>query len=51
MIVEEKIVSGLNDLNVYVDFMIGSSDLIIYGIFEDGLKELVFENGNWVLIF
>ncbi|HDH6985084.1 TPA: aminopeptidase [Staphylococcus aureus] len=46
MTVEEKIASGLNDSNVHVDFMIGSSDLTIYGIFEDGSKELVFENGN-----
>lgn len=46
MTVEEKIASGLNDSNVHVDFMIGSSDLTIYGIFEDGSKELVFENGK-----
>ncbi len=45
MTVEEKIASGLNDSNVHVDFMIGSSDLTIYGILEDGSKELVFENG------
>ena len=25
--------------------MIGSSDLTIYGILQDGSKELVFENG------
>lgn len=51
MTVEEKIASGLNDSNVHVDFMIGSSDLAIYGIFEDGSKELVFENGNWASTF
>lgn len=51
MTVEEKIASGLNDSNVHVDFMIGSSDLTIYGIFEDGSKELVFENGNWESTF
>ncbi|HHR7653592.1 TPA: aminopeptidase [Staphylococcus aureus] len=51
MNVEEKIASGLNDSNVHVDFMIGSSDLTIYGIFEDGSKELVFENGNWASTF
>lgn len=51
MTVEEKIASGLNDSNVHVDFMIGSSDLTIYGIFEDGSKELVFENGNWASTF
>ncbi|HCY7898747.1 TPA: aminopeptidase [Staphylococcus aureus] len=51
MTVEEKIASGLNDSNVHVDFMIGSSDLTIYGIFEDSSKELVFENGNWASTF
>lgn len=51
MTVEEKIASGLNDSNVHVDFMIGSSDLTIYDIFEDGSKELVFENGNWASTF
>ncbi|WP_353422431.1 aminopeptidase [Staphylococcus warneri] len=47
MTTEEKIASGLNDSNVHEDFMIGSADLIIYGILEDDTKELVFENGNW----
>ncbi|PTF16075.1 aminopeptidase [Staphylococcus devriesei] len=47
MTTEEKIASGLNDSNVHEDFMIGSSDLTIYGILHDGSKELVFENGNW----
>ena len=47
MSTEEKIASGLKDSNVHVDFMIGSSDLTIYGILQDGSKELVFENGNW----
>ena len=47
MTTEEKIASGLNDSNTHVDFMIGSSDLTIYGILHDGSKELVFENGNW----
>lgn len=47
MTTEEKIASGLNDSNVHEDFMIGSSDLTIYGILQDGTKELVFENGNW----
>ncbi|AXV42018.1 aminopeptidase [Staphylococcus warneri] len=47
MTTEEKIASGLNDSNVHEDFMIGSADLTIYGILEDGTKELVFKNGNW----
>ncbi len=51
MSVEEKVACGLNDSNVHVDFMIGSSDLTIYGILEDGTEELVFENGNWAPTF
>lgn len=47
MSTEEKLAAGLNDSNVHEDFMIGSSDLTIYGILHDGTKELVFENGNW----
>lgn len=47
MTTEEKIENGLNDSLIHVDFMIGSSDLTIYGITQDGKKELVFENGNW----
>lgn len=47
MSTDEQIAHGLNDSNVHVDFMIGSSDLTIYGILEDGSKELVFKNGNW----
>ena len=47
MTTDEKIANGLNDSNVHEDFMIGSSDLTIYGILQDGTKELVFENGNW----
>ena len=32
MTTEEKIENGLNDSLIHVDFMIGSSDLTIYGI-------------------
>ena len=38
MSTDEQIAHGLNDSNVHVDFMIGSSDLTIYGILEDGSK-------------
>ena len=40
MTTEEKIASGLNDSNVHEDFMIGSSDLTIYGILQDGTKRV-----------
>lgn len=38
---------GLNDSLTHVDFMIGSEDLTIYGVTENGEEELLFENGNW----
>ena len=47
MTTEEKLAHGLNDSLVHVDFMIGSSDLTIYGITASGEQELIFENGNW----
>ena len=47
MTTEEKVArSGLNDSLIHVDFMIGSADLTIYGITQDGTEELVFEQGN-----
>lgn len=38
---------GLNDSLTHVDFMIGSEDLTIYGVTENGEEEILFENGNW----
>ncbi|GAB3059806.1 aminopeptidase [Salinicoccus sesuvii] len=39
--------AGLNDSITHVDFMIGSAELDIYGITDDGTEEKVFEKGNW----
>ncbi|RKP49951.1 aminopeptidase [Cohnella endophytica] len=38
---------GLNDSLTHVDFMMGSEDMDIDGIRENGEKEPVFRNGNW----
>ncbi|MBI5974725.1 aminopeptidase [Staphylococcus canis] len=38
---------GLNDSLTHVDFMIGSSDLTIYGETAEGTTELIFKDGNW----
>lgn len=44
---EEKKAKGVNESLVHVDFMIGSSDLIIDGIgFDDSITP-IFRNGNW----
>ncbi|GAA3409245.1 aminopeptidase [Paenibacillus hodogayensis] len=39
--------SGLNASMAHTDFMIGSGELDIYGITEDGSREAVFVKGNW----
>lgn len=38
---------GINDSIVHEDFMIGTSDLSIEAICEDGKKVEIFKNGNW----
>lgn len=38
---------GLNQSITHVDFMIGSAEMDIDGILEDGTVEPVFRNGNW----
>ncbi|GGJ82795.1 aminopeptidase [Lentibacillus kapialis] len=40
---------GVNDSLTHVDFMIGSADLDIDGVLEDGTTEAVFRNGTWAL--
>ncbi|MCE4957424.1 aminopeptidase [Macrococcoides caseolyticum] len=46
---EELMDKGLNQSMIHVDFMMGSSDLSIDGIKEDGTVEPVFRDGNWVI--
>ncbi|MGV2928712.1 aminopeptidase [Macrococcus capreoli] len=46
---EELIEKGLNQSMIHVDFMMGSRDLAIDGIKEDGTVEPVFRDGNWVI--
>src|SRR5699024_9867768 len=38
---------GVNDSMIHVDLMIGSADMNIDGIKEDGTKDSVFRNGTW----
>jgi len=38
---------GVNDSMIHVDFMIGSEDLCIYAICENGQTVPVFVDGNW----
>ncbi|ENH97683.1 aminopeptidase II [Gracilibacillus halophilus YIM-C55.5] len=48
---EELDQHGVNDSLIHVDFMIGSADLDIDGITEDGTREPVFRNGAWAIDF
>ncbi len=38
---------GVNDSSIHVDFMIGSDDLKVVGICEDGSEFEIFKDGNW----
>ncbi|MEC0241048.1 aminopeptidase [Paenibacillus dokdonensis] len=44
---EELDQAGLNHSIIHVDFMIGSAEMDIDGITQDGQIEPVFRNGNW----
>lgn len=41
--------NGVNDSLIHVDFMIGSKDLSIDGVEEDGTIIPIFRDGNWVI--
>lgn len=44
---EELLQHGLNQSITHVDFMIGSQNMNIDGVTEDGKVEAIFRNGNW----
>ena len=44
---EEKDQKGVNTSITHVDFMVGSKDVAIFGIKENGTKIPVIQNGNW----
>ncbi|WP_053361577.1 aminopeptidase [Bacillus sp. FJAT-27251] len=46
---EELAEHGLNESLTHVDFMIGSSQMDIDGIKDDGSSEPVFKNGDWAI--
>ena len=46
---EELEAVGLNRSDVHVDFMIGSNQMDIDGIREDGTRVPVFRNGDWAI--
>jgi aminopeptidase len=44
---DEKEEKGLNESVVHEDFMIGSAQMNVDGILQDGRKTAIFRNGNW----
>ena len=44
---EECKARGINDSMIHVDFMIGSRDMSIVGIKENGERVQIFKNGTW----
>lgn len=38
---------GVNDSMIHVDFMVGSAEMDIDGVLEDGTEEAVFRKGTW----
>ena len=49
MTAEECKKTGINESMIHVDFMIGSKDMDIVGVTEDGKRIQIFKNGNWAI--
>jgi aminopeptidase len=47
---EEFLAAGGNDSLRHIDFMIGSGDMNVDGILEDGTIEPVMRNGEWAFV-
>jgi aminopeptidase len=45
---EEKLAKGMNTSLVHVDWMIGSGELDVDGVFKDGKREALMRKGEWV---
>ena len=46
---EEAYQRGINDSMIHVDFMIGSDDLEVIGIKDNGEQIQLFKNGTWAI--
>lgn len=44
---DELVEAGINESTLHVDFVVGSSDLDILGVTEDGREELIISRGEW----
>nr|WP_079477848.1 aminopeptidase [Halobacillus salinus] len=48
---EELDKAGVNDSLTHVDFMMGSGEINIHGLLEDGTTEPVMKDGSWAISF
>jgi aminopeptidase len=46
---EQMLEAGINESLIHEDFMIGTADLEIIGVKENGEEVLIFENGNFAI--
>ena len=44
---EEQIEAGLNSSTTHVDFVVGSSELSVFGVTDDGAEEPIIVRGEW----
>ena len=49
MDMEQRKQIGINDSMIHVDFMIGTRDLSIIGVTEDGKQVQIFKDGTWAI--
>ena len=49
MDMEQRKQIGINDSMIHVDFMIGTRDLSIVGVCEDGKQVQIFKDGTWAI--
>lgn len=47
MSADERLEAGLNQSNVHVDFVVGSPQVSVYGVNEDGSEEPIISKGEW----
>lgn len=44
---DELVKAGINESSLHVDFVVGSSELDIFGVTEDGREEPIISRGEW----
>jgi aminopeptidase len=43
----EKLDAGLNQSSIHVDFVVGSTELSVFGVHDDGTEEPIITKGEW----